>query len=138
MLSLIVGVKGTGKTKHLIDLTNKALTDSSGSVVCLEKGNKLRYDIKHQVRLIDTSEYFIEDGQSLYGFVAGILASDHDITHLFIDSALKICKDNTEGFDKFLDECAKLVSLREGLDVVMTASIAVENLTDTMKKYIEK
>jgi hypothetical protein len=138
MLSLIVGVKGTGKTKHLIDLTNKALTDSSGSVVCLEKGNKLRYDIKHQVRLIDTSEYFIEDGQSLYGFVAGILASDHDITHLFIDSALKICKDNIESFDKFLDECAKLVSLREGLDVVMTASIAVENLTDTMKKYIEK
>ena len=58
MLSLIVGVKGTGKTKHLIDLTNKALAASSGSVVCLEKGNKLRYDIKHQVRLIDTSEYF--------------------------------------------------------------------------------
>ena len=138
MLSLIVGVKGTGKTKHLIDLTNKALSASSGSVVCLEKGNKLRYDIKHQVRLIDTSEYFIEDGQSLYGFVAGILASDHDITHLFIDSALKICKDNTESFDLFLDECAKLVSLREGLDVVMTASIAVENLTETMKKYIEK
>lgn len=138
MLSLIVGVKGTGKTKHLIDLTNKALSASNGSVVCLEKGNKLRYDVKHQVRLIDTSEYFIEDGQALYGFVAGILASDHDITHLFIDSALKICRDNTESFDAFLNECAKLVSLREGLEVVMTASIAVENLTDTMKKYIEK
>lgn len=138
MLSLIVGVKGTGKTKHLIDLTNKALAASSGSVVCLEKGNKLRYDIKHQVRLIDTSEYFIEDGQSLYGFVAGILASDHDITHLFIDSALKICRDNVESFDLFLEECGKLVSLREGLDVVITASIAVESISETMKKYIEK
>lgn len=138
MLSLIVGVKGTGKTKHLIDLTNKALAASSGSVVCLEKGNKLRYDIKHQVRLIDTSEYFIEDGQSLYGFVAGILASDHDITHLFIDSALKICHDNVESFDRFLEECGKLVSLREGLDVVITASIAVESISETMKKYIEK
>ena len=138
MLSLIVGVKGTGKTKHLIDLTNKALMSSSGSVVCLEKGNKLRYDIKHQVRLIDTSEYFIEDGQALYGFVAGILASDHDITHLFIDSALKICRDNTDDFDKFLDECAKLVSQRDELELVMTASIAAESVTETMQKYIEK
>ena len=136
MLSLIVGVKGTGKTKHLIDLTNKAIAASSGSVVCLEKGNKLRYDIKHQVRLIDTSEYFIEDGQSLYGFVAGILASDHDITHLFIDYALKICHDNVAVFDRFLDECEKLVLLREGLDIVITASIAVENVSETMKKYI--
>ncbi|MBO4869394.1 MAG: hypothetical protein J5585_06740 [Clostridia bacterium] len=138
MLSLIVGVKGTGKTKHLIDLTNKALAESKGNVVCLEKGNKLRYDIKHQARLIDTSEYFIEDGQSLYGFIAGILASDHDITHIFIDSALKICGNNTETFDRFLDECGKLVALRDGLEVVATASIAVENVTETMKKYIEK
>ena len=122
MLSLIVGVKGTGKTKHLIDLTNKALAESSGSVVCLEKGNKLRYDIKHQVRLIDTSEYFIEDGQSL----------------LFIDSALKICHDNVKSFDLFLEECSKLVSRREGLNVVITASIAVESVSETMKKYIEK
>ena len=138
MLSLIVGVKGTGKTKHLIDLTNKALAESKGNVVCLEKGNKLRYDIKHQARLIDTSEYFIEDGQSLYGFIAGILASDHDITHIFIDSALKICGNNTETFDRFLDECGKLVALRDGLEVVATASIAVESVTETMKKYIEK
>lgn len=138
MLSLIVGVKGTGKTKHLIDLTNKALAESKGNVVCLEKGNKLRYDIKHQARLIDTSEYFIEDGQSLYGFIAGILASDHDITHIFIDSALKICGNDTETFDRFLDECGKLVALRDGLEVVATASIAVENVTESMKKYIEK
>ncbi|MBP5207085.1 MAG: hypothetical protein J6330_01350 [Clostridia bacterium] len=138
MLSLIVGVKGTGNTKHLIDLTNKALAESKGNVVCLEKGNKLRYDIKHQARLIDTSEYFIEDGQSLYGFIAGILASDHDITHIFIDSALKICGNDTETFDRFLDECGKLVALRDGLEVVATASIAVENVTETMKKYIEK
>jgi hypothetical protein len=138
MLSIIVGVKGTGKTKHLIDLTNKAIASSSGSVVCLEKGNKLRYDIKHQVRLIDTSEYYIEDGQSLFGFVAGILASDHDITHLFIDSALKICKNDVESFDTFLEETAKIVAEREGLDVIMTASIAEENVSETMKKYIEK
>ena len=138
MLSIIVGVKGTGKTKHLIDLTNKAIASSSGSVVCLEKGNKLRYDIKHQVRLIDTSEYYIEDGQSLFGFVAGILASDHDITHLFIDSALKICKNDVPGFEKFLTECEKLTVKYAPLHIVITSSVPAEEVTEIMDKYIER
>lgn len=138
MLKLIVGVKGTGKTKHLIDLTNKATQQSSGSVVCLEQGTKLIYDIKHQVRLIDTAEYFVHDGQSLYGFIAGILASNHDITHIFVDSALKICGDNTVEFDKLLVECNQLAESRAPLNIIITASIATEDITETMSKFIEK
>ena len=134
MLKLIAGVKGTGKTKQLIDLTNKALIDSTGSVVCLEQGTKLIYDIKHQVRLIDTSEYMICDGQALFGFVSGIYASNHDITHIFIDSALKICKDDMSSFEYFLKEC-EAFSARTNVDVILTASMPVENLTDAMKKY---
>lgn len=137
MLTLIVGVKGTGKTKHLIELTNKALLDSHGSVVCLEQGTKLIYDIKHQVRLIDTSEYYIGDGQSLFGFVAGIYASNHDITHIFIDSALKICKNDKDSFDRFLEEC-EAFSKNTGIQLVMTASIPAEEISETMKKFIEK
>ncbi len=137
MLTLIVGVKGTGKTKHLIDLTNKALLDSQGSVICLEQGTKLIYDIKHQVRLINTSEYYVADAQALYGFIAGIYASNHDVTHIFIDSALKICKNDTAAFDKFLTECAEF-SERTDIKIIMTASIPVEDITDTMKNYIEK
>lgn len=138
MLTLIVGVKGTGKTKHLIDLTNKAIQQSSGAVVCLEQGTKLIYDIKHQVRLIDTSEYFVHDGQSLYGFIAGILASNHDITHIFVDSALKICKDNKADFDLLLEECGRLAESRGSLNIIMTASIATEEISPVMEKYIEK
>ncbi len=137
MLTLIVGVKGTGKTKHLIELTNKALLDSHGSVVCLEQGTKLIYDIKHQVRLIDTGEYYISDGQSLFGFVAGIYASNHDITHIFIDSALKICKNDADSFDKFLEEC-QAFSANTGIEIVMTASIPADQISETMKKFIEK
>ena len=86
MLKLIIGVKGTGKTKTLINLVNTAVENSKGDVVCIEKGVKLRYDIKYQARLIDTEEYFVCDAQSLFGFVAGIFASNHDVTDLFIDS----------------------------------------------------
>ena len=75
MLKLIIGVKGTGKTKALINMVNTAVENSQGNVVCIEKGDKLTYDVKHQARLIDTKQYFISDAQSLYGFIAGILAS---------------------------------------------------------------
>lgn len=135
MLKVIIGVKGTGKTKALIALVNEAVEKSHGDVVCIEKGVKLRYDIKYRARLIDTNEYFVEDAQSLYGFVAGILASNHDVTDLFIDSSLKICNDNYDDYDKFLDEVAA-ISDKIGINIVTTASMPADKASDTVKKYL--
>jgi len=72
MIKLIVGIKGTGKTKTLIQMVNANLETTTGDVVVLEKGDKLRFDVKHEARLINTDEYGITDSQSLYGFIAGI------------------------------------------------------------------
>ena len=135
MLKLIIGVKGTGKTKALINLVNTASTDSKGDVVCIEKGVKLRYDVKSSVRLINTEEYFVSDTDALYGFIAGIFASNHDITDLFVDSALKICNNDAASFDDFVELVAKL-SEKLGVNVVMTSSIPVEAASDTVNKYI--
>ena len=135
MLKLIIGVKGTGKTKALINMVNTAVENSSGNVVCIEKGDKLTYDVKHQARLIDTKQYFICDAQSLYGFVAGILASNHDVTDLFVDSALKICDNDIAAFDKFVEEVNALVE-KINVNVVMTSSIPVEEASETVKKYL--
>lgn len=135
MLKLIIGVKGTGKTKALINLVNAASTDSKGDVVCIEKGVKLRYDVKSSVRLINTEEYFVTDTDALYGFIAGIFASNHDITDLFVDSALKICNNDVASFDAFVDLVAKL-SEKLGVNVVMTSSIPVEAASETVNKYV--
>jgi len=135
MLKLIIGVKGTGKTKTLINLVNTAVENYKGDVVCIEKGVKLRYDIKYKARLIDTEEFFVTDAQSLYGFVAGIFASNHDVTDLFIDSAFKICNNNTAEFDVFVEEIAKL-SEKVGVNIVMTSSIPLEEATATVSKYL--
>ena len=135
MLKLIIGVKGTGKTKTLIDMVNTAVDNSRGDVVCIEKGVKLRYDVKYQARLIDTNEYFVSDAQSLFGFVAGIIASNHDVMDLFIDSALKICNNDTAAFDRFLDEISEL-SEKLNVRVVITSSVPVEGASETMKKYL--
>ena len=135
MLKLIIGVKGTGKTKALINLVNSAADNSNGDVVCIEKGVKLRYDVKYRVRLIDTEEYFVSDAQALYGFVAGIFASNHDVTDLFIDSALKICGNDAAAFDAFVAEVAAL-SDKLGVKITMTSSIPVEDASETVKKYL--
>jgi hypothetical protein len=116
-------------------MVNDAVATSKGAVICIEKGDKLRFDIKYQARLIDTDEYFVDDAQSLFGFVAGIFASNHDVTDLFIDSALKICQNDMAAFDKFLEEMNALVE-KLGINVVMTSSLPVENATETVKKYV--
>lgn len=133
MLKVIIGVKGTGKTKQLIEMVNQSLDTTKGDVVCIEKGDKLRFEVKPQCRLIDTVEYAIDDAEDLYGFVAGILASNNDVTDLYIDSALKICRDDVAAFDVFLDKVAVLV---KEVNCVMTISLPVENATDTIKKYL--
>ena len=135
MLKLIIGVKGTGKTKSLINLVNTASAESKGDVVCIEKGVKLRYDVKSSVRLINTEEYFVADTDALYGFIAGILASNHDITDIFVDSALKICGNDIEAFDKLLPELDELAE-KCTANIVMTASIPVEEASETVKKYL--
>ena len=133
MLKLIIGVKGTGKTKQLIEMVNQSLDATKGDVVCIEKGDKLRFEVKPQCRLINTKEYAIDDAEDLYGFVAGILASNNDVTDLYIDSALKICGDDLAAFDVFADKVAALVN---DVNCVMTISLPAENATDTIKKYL--
>ena len=135
MLKLFIGVKGTGKTKALIEMVHTALDHSKGKVVCIEKSNKLRYDINYRCRLVEADEYMVDDAQSLYGFVAGMIASDHDITDLFIDSGLKIAQDDMPAFEKMMKEL-DLLSAKHGFNCVVTASYAAENCPESLKAYL--
>ena len=135
MLKLMIGVKGTGKTKTLIEKVNEAAGTSHGDVVCIEKGTKLRFDIKPTVRLIDADEYIIHNATTLYGFIAGILASNYDVTDIFIDNTVKICGGDIASLDCMLDELAALLE-RHNVNVFMTASMPVEDATETIKKYL--
>ena len=135
MIKLLIGVKGTGKTKTLIESANAALNETKGYVVCLEKGTKLRSNINYKVRLINTDDYLIDDASALGGMVAGIIAGNSDVTDLFIDSALKICGNDLAAFDKFLTDLAK-VTENNPTKITMTVSLAVEDATETIKQFI--
>ena len=135
MLKLMIGVKGTGKTKTLIEKVNAAAAASHGDVVCIEKGTVLRFSIASKVRLIDTEEYLVHDADALYGFIAGILASNYDVTDLFVDNSLKICNGNVAAFEALLSEIEELLS-KHDVNLFMTASIPVEEASDVVKKFI--
>ena len=132
MIKLFIGSKGSGKTKTLIELTNNAAQTSNGSVVCIEKGDKLKHEITYKARLIDTDAYAVCDADALYGFIAGILASNNDITDIFVDSSLKICGNDVAAFEKMLP---KLESISNNVNIVMSSSIAVEDAPEGIKKY---
>ena len=135
MLKLIIGVKGTGKTKTLIDMVNGALEVTKGDVVCVEKGTKLRYDIKSSARLIDVNEYMVSDAQSLYGFIAGILASNHDVTDIFVDGTLKICNQDINAFEKMAQDLSALIN-KSNANLTMTVSMAEADLPAGVKALI--
>lgn len=135
MIKLIIGIKGTGKTKRIVSMANDALQTTNGSVVFIEKGRKLIHEVKHQARLVDTDEYIINDARSLYGFVTGIFASNHDVTDIFIDSALKICCNDMTEFVEFITKLDKFVKAHD-INIVITSSIAPEELPADLSGYM--
>ena len=135
MVKIIIGVKGTGKTKQLIEAVHNALNAPQGDVVCIERGTTLRYSISHKARLVDADEYVIDSADALYGFVAGILAGNHDVTDLFIDHTYNICQRDNAAFEALLVRLDKL-SNKLGINIVLTSSIPVEEATDVMKSYL--
>jgi len=130
-----MGLKGSGKTKNLIELINKAAEEEAGDVVCIEKGSKLTYDIPYKVRLIDTSHYDFTGYDYLKGFINGLYSANYDITHIFIDSVLKIIgtgiDDDTE---EFLSWCESFGE-REDIKFTIMLSIDITLATDGLKKY---
>ena len=108
MVTLIIGKKGSGKTKKLIQLCNEAVSTSQGNVVVIEKGAKLTYDISHKARLVDTDVYNIKGYDMLFGFISGICAGNYDVTDVFVDSTFKICPDAVAGLEAFVKKLNEL------------------------------
>ena len=135
MVRLIIGLKGSGKTKQLIDLTNAAVDSTNGHVVCVERDGKLRFDVRREVRLIETEQYDVKGAAELYGLVSGVLASNYDVKDLFIDSSLRICGDDLPAFVDFIRRLDKLCTAQE-VNCVTTVSIAPENFPEELSAYL--
>lgn len=127
MISLIIGNKGSGKTKRLIALINEAVAKSDGTVVCIEKAPLLTYEVTHKARLIETERFDVEGCDAFYGMVCGIIAQDHDLTEIFVDATFKIVGRNYNEFAALINKLSK-ISADTGVDFVFTVSEDKENL----------
>lgn len=134
MMKLIVGTKGAGKTKTMLDSVHASVQETKGHVVVIEKGMQLIYDLDHAARLIDMAEYKIDGSEMLYGFVAGVLAGDYDITHLYIDGILKVLDHDLVKLGIVLDEIAAAAG--DSVNVCVTVSARVDDLPANVKKYL--
>ena len=121
MIKLIIGNKGSGKTKKLINLINEAVENSNGTVVCIEKSPLLTYEVTHKARLIETERFGIEGCDAFYGMVCGVIAQDHDITEIFVDATFKIVGRDYDAFAALINKICK-VSDDANVNFVFTVS----------------
>lgn len=135
MLNLLVGKKGSGKTKTLIAEVNKASETSNGVVVCIEYGKSLTFDVKYHARLVDALEYSIQDADALYGFVSGMLAANYDVTDIFIDNGIKLCGGEAADFFDFIRKLGKVIA-NNNVNCLVSASIDPDELPADIKDLV--
>ena len=135
MVKLIAGLKGSGKTKQLIHDINEAVKNEPGSMVCIEKGTKLRYDIDIRVRLIEYQEYSMGSAAFLKGFLSGLHAGNFDITNVFIDNLYKTIGCDKAAAEAFVAWCAKFAA-DNNMEITMTISEDPANASEAVKQYL--
>ncbi len=135
MVKVIMGLKGHGKTKQLLELVRKASDEEHGNVVCIERDAALRYDVPMSVRLIRLSDYKLVGYTALKGFLSGLRAGNYDITHIFMDGLFKLAgTESLNEAEEFLAWCDSF-SNREGVKFTMTISADESSATEGIKKY---
>lgn len=135
MVQLIVGNKGKGKTKHLLEKVNLQVKETKGNIVYLDKSTKYMYELNNKVRLIDVSQYMITNHDEFVGFICGIVSQDHDLEQMFLDSFLKIACLENEDITPVIEKLEK-ISQNYGIDFVLSVSMDESELPEALKSKI--
>ncbi len=134
MIKLLIGTKGTGKTKVLLDSVNHATSNADGNVVFISNNTKQNmYDISSKARMADTSDFDISSWDQFFGFICGIISGNFDITNVFVDGTLKIVKD-LDGFEQFLGKIEE-ISKKFDINFELSVSVDAQSAPDYIKKY---
>ena len=135
MIKVIMGLKGSGKTKQMIDSINETLAHAAGDVVCIEYGKKLTYDVNYRVRLVDSEEYGISNSDMLKGFLSGLHAGNFDITHVYIDNLYKTIGTDRANGEAFISWCANFAATNN-MNITITVSDDPALASEDIKKYL--
>ena len=135
MIHVIMGLKGSGKTKKLLDSIQEAVANASGDVVCIEYGKKLTYDVNYRVRLVDSKEYGISNPCMLKGFLSGLHAGNFDITHVYIDNLYKTIGSDRAAGEAFILWCAEFAKINN-MEITLTVSDDPALASEEIKAFL--
>lgn len=135
MVQLIVGNKGKGKTKHLLDKVNTEVKTASGNITYLDKSTKHMFELNNKVRLIDVSEYMITNSDEFLGFICGIISQDHDLQQMYFDSFLMIACMEGKDISPVVDKLEK-IGEHFGTDFILSVSLNESELPEALKSKI--
>ena len=135
MIQVIMGLKGSGKTKRLIDAINNAVANAQGDVVCIEYGSKLTYDVNYRVRLVNSKEYEINNLDKLKGLLSGLHAGNFDITNVYIDNLYKTIGADRAAGEEFIAWCAKFADANN-MNITITVSDDPAAASEAVKAYL--
>lgn len=135
MVQLIVGNKGKGKTKHLLDKVNAMVLEATGNIVYLDKNTKHMYELNNKVRLINVSEYMVTSSDEFVGFLSGIISQDHDLQTMFLDNFLNIAYLEGKDFAPIVDKLEK-IGESFGVDFVLSVGVNEEDLPEALKEKV--
>ena len=135
MIHVIMGLKGSGKTKKMIAAINEAVTSAAGDVVCIEYGKKLTYDVNYRVRLVDSKEYGINNLDMLKGFLSGLHAGNFDITNIYIDNLYKTIGTDRAVGEAFIQWCAEFAEANN-MNITITVSDDPAEASEAIKQYL--
>ena len=137
MIRIIYGKKGSGKTKKIIDAANEAVKVSTGELVFIDDDNRYMYDLRHEIRFVNATEYDVSSPETFMGFICGILAGNYDMKQLFIDGFLRLVKSDMADLEAFFVKLEKITH-RHGVDVVISASAKDDEVPEFLKKFIQE
>ena len=135
MIHLIMGLKGSGKTKKMIDSIHEAISSTNGDVVCVEYGQKLTYDLPYKVRLVDSKEYGISNSCMLKGLLSGLHAGNYDITNVYIDNLYKTIGTDRANGEAFILWCADFAKAND-MNITITVSDDPAEASEAVKQYL--
>ncbi len=136
MIKVLIGKKGSGKTKTLIDSVNTSVTEANGDIVFISSDTKRHiYDIPHKVRMVDTSGFSLKSYDEFFGFLCGLISNNYDISNIYIDSIFKIVDKELDGLEKFFDDITGLAD-QFNISFLFTISIDTNDAPDYVKKYV--
>lgn len=135
MINLIIGKKGTGKTKRIVKLAQDALHQATGQVVFIDDDKRCMSELNYKIRFINTTEFALKTADDLYGFITGMIAGNYDTQKIFIDGLYKITDLTDATLDEFLTKLDAVCS-KHDVDIYISVNTISDNITDTSKKYI--